>query len=51
MVTKTNQEYKAAERERKYAAGLVPVQAWVHALDAPTIKAYAAKLNKARAKK
>lgn len=50
MVTKSNADYKAAERARKYARGYVPIQVWLHALDAPALKAYAAKLDKARAK-
>lgn len=37
---------KAAERVRKRAAGLVPVEVWVHASNRERLKKAAAKLEK-----
>lgn len=50
MATKPNADYKRTERERKYAAGLVPLQVWVHSLDVERVKGYAARVAKLRAK-
>lgn len=41
-----NRERKAAERQRKIAAGLMRLEVWVRPTDAGRIRSYAAKLNK-----
>lgn len=43
-------ERKQAERDRRRALGQVNVQEWVHRDDAERLRAYAARLRKARAK-
>ena len=50
MNAKTVNERKQAERDRRRALGQVNVQEWVHRDDAERLRAYAAKLRKARAK-
>lgn len=45
---KTDAEYKAAERARRRAAGLVPKEIWVHPKDWPTVKLLIDKLAKWR---
>ena len=49
-MTKTVNERKQAERDRRRALGQVNVQEWVHRDDAERLRAYAAKLRKARDK-
>lgn len=49
-MTKTANERKQAERDRRRALGQVNVQEWVHRGDAERLRAYAARLRKSRDK-
>ena len=44
----SNRERQAAFAERMTAAGFVLAREWVHAIDAPRVRAYVERLNKAR---
>ena len=47
---KTTRERVAAVRQRRKDAGLVSLQLWVHPDDVQPIRAYAARLQRKRAK-
>lgn len=47
-MAKTETQRKRDERDRKRAAGLIPVQEWVHREDADRLRRYAVRLRRER---